>query len=386
MNVGCESVASSLAHPRDCRLIRLLAFATQGGGGGEEARMRALLDNFDVDVFPFDRKARLRTFIRLLAAMRRCDHQLIVMEGSGVAGGAALLLGHLLFAASYVISSGDAIAPFLAARFPLLAPIVSLYERLLCREAAGFIGWTPYLTGRAIGFGSPRAMTAAGWAPFRYTPYELAERRAEIRSKLGIPADALVVGIAGSLAWTRRAGYAYGLELVEAIRRCRRPGACVLIVGDGDGRKRLERLADHELGRRIMFAGGVPRDKVPHYLAAMDIASLPQSVDRVGSVRYSTKLSEYLAVGLPVVTGRLPMAYDLDEGWIWRLPGKAPWDDRYIDALAEFIARVDAHDLISKRSAALSRMREFDRDRQVQRATAFISDVVADKAAAKRNF
>jgi len=203
-----------------------------------------------------------------------------------------------------------------------------------------------------------------------------------MRAKLGIPAGGLVAGIVGSLAWTKTVGYSYGLELVEALRRCQRLDAYAVIVGDGDGRKRLEQLAADDLGTKIIFTGSIPNDQVPHYLAAMDIASLPQSVDRVGSVRYTTKLSEYLAVGLPVVTGRIPMAYDLDEGWLWRLPGKAPWDDRYIDALAKLIARLDAHELISKRSAALSKMREFDRDRQVARATDFISDLLADRVAA----
>ena len=61
----------------------------------------------------------------------------------------------------------------------------------------------------------------------------------------------------------------------------------------------------------------------------MDVASLPQSVDGVGSFRYTTKLSEYLAARLPVVTGEIPLAFDLDDGWMWRLPGDAPWEERY---------------------------------------------------------
>lgn len=160
------------------------------------------------------------------------------------------------------------------------------------------------------------------------------------------------------------------------MRRCDRANVYALIIGEGDGRTRLERVAGDELGAKIIFTGSVPHDQVPHYLAAMDIASLPQSVDRVGSFRYTTKLSEYLAAGLPVITGQIPLAYDLDEGWLWRLPGSAPWDERYIDALAKLIARVDARELMSKRRAALSRMREFDRDRQVARVTEFINELL----------
>ncbi len=344
--------------------------------------MRGLLGNFHVDIFPFDRRAKMRTFLGLLDAIRRRDHDLIVMEGSGIAGGAALLLGRLLFGARYVISSGDAVGPFVAMRWPLLAPMFSLYERLLCRAASGFIGRTPYLTGRALGFGSPRAMTAPGWAPFEYASGTLARSRDRIREKLAIPAEGLVVGVVGTLIWTKSVGYCYGLELVEALRRCDRANVYALIIGEGDGRARLERLAADDSGTRIIFTGTVPLDQVPHYLAAMDIASLPQSVDRVGSFRYTTKLSEYLAAGLPVVTGRIPLAYDLDEGWLWRLPGGAPWDERYLDALAELIARVDARELMAKRRAALCKMREFDRDRQVARATDFINELLNDRAAA----
>jgi len=367
-----------------CRMnrIRLLAFATQGSGGDDEARVRALLENFPVDVFPFDRRKKMRTFLRLLRAIRRAHHDLIVMEGTGVAGGAAVLIGKLLFGARYVVSSGDAAAPFVAAQRPGLRPAFALYERFLYRAASGFIGWTPYLTGRAVSFGAPRAMTAPGWAPFTATPEDLARSRLQIRAALGIPADGLVVGIVGSLAWTKRVGYSYGLELVQALRRCERADAYALIVGDGDGRIRLEQRAGNDLGKRIILAGRVPREQVPHYLAAMDVASLPQSVDRVGSFRYTTKLSEYLAARLPVITGQIPLAYDLDDGWLWRLAGKAPWDQRYIEALANLIDRLTVDEIASKRSALLQKAPDFNRNRQVACVTQFVTDLLAERSGA----
>ena len=138
-----------------------------------------------------------------------------------------------------------------------------------------------------------------------------------------IPADALVVGLAGSLSWNRRFGYCYAQELVAAARRVTRPDACFLIVGDGTGTPGWRRPPGLPPGR-VVFTGRVPQDELPGYYRAMDVASLPQSVDRVGSFRYTTKLSEYLAHGLPVVMGTIPLAYDLDGGWLWRLPGAAP--------------------------------------------------------------
>src|SRR5216683_2580170 len=134
---------------------KVFAVAMQGAGGGEEARLIDLLSNFPTEVFPFDRKSKLRSARALLRAILRIRPELVVMEGTGLAGGLALLAARLMAGIPYVVSSGDAVGPYVAGRRPLLGPMFHLYERLLCRLSAGFIGWTPYLTGRALTFGAP---------------------------------------------------------------------------------------------------------------------------------------------------------------------------------------------------------------------------------------
>jgi hypothetical protein len=111
----------------------------------------------------------------------------------------------------------------------------------------------------------------------------------------------------------------------------------------------------------------------------MDLASLPQSVDAVGSFRYTTKLSEYLAACLPIVTGQIPLAYDLDGGWLWRLPGPNPWHPQYYRALADLLERLTPSELDMKRAAVPLCPPEFDRERQVARVTAFVQDLLADQ-------
>ena len=356
----------------------ILGFATQGSGGNEEARLRELTREVPIEILSFQRSLKLATVRRLLRTIRGRRPSLVIMEGSGAAGGAAVLLGRLLFGVPYVVSSGDAIGPYLSARVPWLRPLFSAYERSLCRWSRGFIGWTPYLAGRAMSLGAPHTMTAAGWAPYVLPAGQRADVRVRVRERLGIAADALVIGIAGELRWNSRIGYCYGYELVKAFQLTKRHDAVALIIGDGTGKSRLESEALSVIGERIRIVGRVPQSELPEYFAAMDIGSLPQSVDQVGSYRYSTKISEYLAAGLPIVTGQIPFAYDLDDGWLWRLPGRAPWQAKYIESLAALVDRLEPSDLANKRALVPVKSREFDRERQVSRVTEFINDLLKD--------
>jgi hypothetical protein len=356
---------------------RVLAFSTLGHGRNEEDRLRCLLQNFDPEVFPFDRAHKVRMFWLLLSEIQRTRPDMVVMEESGLAGGAALILARAMFDQQYVISSGDAVGPWVATLFPPLGPVFGLYERVLCRHAAGFIGWTPYLVGRALTFGAPRGVTAAGWAPFPRTPVERAAARHRVRSDLGIPADALVIGIAGSMVWTPRYRFCYGAELVRALPLVRRPNVYALLVGDGTGKRKLEAEAGDRAGRTIIFTGRIPQAEVPDYLAAMDLGSLPQSVDRVGGFRFTTKVSEYLDAGLPVVTSQIPMGYDLDDGWVWRLPGDASWSNVYIRVLARLLDSLTPVELAEKKATIPVCHPVFDRESQIRRITTFISDLLA---------
>ncbi len=359
----------------------VLVFATQGTGHGDETRILELLQNLHARVFAFDRSSKIKTGLRLFSLINGRRPDLVVMEGTGFSGGAALMLSKLATGVPYVFSSGDAISPFLSARLPLLKPLFWLYEKLLCRFSSGFIGWTPYLVGRALTLGAPRAMTAAGWAPFSKTAAEITSARCQIRAKLGIPDDAIVFGIVGTLDWNRRVQYCYGVELVKAVVRASRGDVRVLIVGEGAGRSRLEALAGKHAGSTVIFTGRATKSEVPDYLAAMDVVSLPQSVDGIGSFRYTTKLSEYLAAGLPVVTGQIPLSYDVDGQWLWRLPGRAPWSDSYIDALAKLMKSVNQDEIQRKASFVPKNSPLFERDDQVNRVTAFLFDILAERSA-----
>ena len=357
----------------------ILAFATQGSGSGDEQRLRTLLSRFEARFYPFDRNHKASNLRRLLSLMRQERPDLVVIEGTGLFGGLAVILGSILYGIPYVVSSGDAVGPYLARKQPLLGPLFHWYEKALCRRATGFVGWTPYLAGRAMTFGTKYAMTAAGWAPFVRDEEGAGRARKLIRDKLGIPDTSIVAGLVGSLNWNSRVGYCYGYELVKALCLLPRNDLRVLIVGDGSGRPILEHLAGEEAGKRVLFTGRVSREQVPAYLAAMDLASLPQSVDQVGSFRYTTKLSEYMAAGLPVITGAIPASYDLGGDWMLRISGDAPWDDGYIRHLAQTLDRITPDEIRQLAAKVPKQHPSFDRDSQIQRFSEFIADIMQDR-------
>ena len=361
--------------------VRVACFATQGRDSRDGRRIEALLRPLHPEVLPFDHEHKVGSAFRLVTRVLRHRPDLLMMEGTGVGGGAVVLALRAV-GIPYVVSSGDAVAPFLRAAHPWSAPLAWVYERALCRRSAGFVGWTPYLAGRALTLGAPRAMTAANWAPARRHPPD----GAGVRRRLGIAPDAIVFGIAGSLHWDPRRRYCYGMELVRAAARTARRDVAVLVVGDGDGRPHLEAAAAAVTGPPVHLTGFVDQSEVADHLAAMDVAGLPQSVDGVGAFRYTTKLSEYLAAGVPVVTGRLPFAYDLDDGWLWRMEGDAPWDERYVGALARLMDSVTAADVAGRAAAVPPAADDFDEDRQRRRVCAFVAEIVEDgrRAATRR--
>ncbi len=374
---GAHEPGSATVEVRDSQNSRILCFATQGDGHLDAERLRYLLEPLKTEAYPFDRARKLRSAVGLVKAIRARRPSLVVMEGTGIAGGVALLLADALLGAPFVVSSGDAIGPYLRLRSRVAGALGSIYERLLCRRCAGYVGWTPYLVGRALTFGAPRGMTAPGWS--RERPRDGA--RETVRRRLGIPADALVVGLVGTLNWRARIDYVYGAELVHAVRAIHRPDVVVCIVGDGPGLQRLQQLAGDDLGGRVLLPGRVAPAEVADHLAAFDVASLPQSVDGVGSFRYSTKLSEYLAAGLPIITGETPVAYDLDEGYFWRLPGQAPWSPVYGGALAQLLDALTTEEIARRREAAAQRREDpFDQLSQQRRMGEFITDLLASRA------
>ncbi len=119
--------------------------------------------------------------------------------------------------------------------------------------------------------------------------------RARSRQALGLHPTDFIATFIGSYAWYQ------GVELlVEAIATNDPPlpPMRAVLVGDGPGRKDVERCA-RELGveDRVDFIGKVPHEKVSQYLAASNAAALPDCTDIICPI----KIQEYMAMGITPV-------------------------------------------------------------------------------------
>jgi hypothetical protein len=360
---------------------RILWFATKGSGTNDALRIDMLLSKFEGrKQIAFSKKGKIFGLLKIMRTVSTEKPDLVVMEGTGISGGAACLFGKFFQGVPYVFSSGDAVGPFMRAHHYIAGLAFDLYERLLCRFSAGYIGWTPYLCGRAMTFGAPRAVTAAGWPlGSNRSALNVLENRKTMREKLGISSTAIVVGIVGALEWNARRQYSYGWDLIECAHRLQREDVIFLIVGGGTAIERLRKQAGDLLGKRVLIPGPVPLEEVMAVLCAFDVAALPQSMDGVGMFRYTTKIAEYSAARLPVITNQVPMAYDLGADWMWRLPGAGPWDQAYLDALAKFLQGLQLADIAEVQAKIPKDLREFREDDQIRRVTAFIAELLPSR-------
>ncbi|MEO7653517.1 MAG: glycosyltransferase [Bryobacteraceae bacterium] len=252
------------------------------------------------------------------------------------------------------------------------------YERLLYRHCAGFIGWTPYLSGMAMQMGAQRAITIEGSADLeRFRPLP-AKARLDARARLGIPSHHLVCGVAGTLSWNARQRYSYGLELVEVMRYLRREDVSMLIVGDGNGRDLLEKRTPASVRDRVRFTGRLSGVDLIHAMNAMDIGFITQTLDGLGRYRLTTKLPEYLACGLPVAMSPIPGFYDyaLDAGWA--LPAKHPASTDFHRTCAAWLDTL-THEEVAVKAAFARPLAEqrFDYRMLGKRFARFVVDLLA---------
>ncbi len=125
---------------------------------------------------------------------------------------------------------------------------------------------------------------------------------ARIRAELGLADRPVVVCVSRMVA---RKGQDVLVRALPAIRS-RVPDAALLLVGDGQDRRRIERLVSElDLGRHVVLTGRVPAATLAQHYAAGDVFCMPARSRLAGLEVEGLGICylEAAAVGLPVVAG-----------------------------------------------------------------------------------
>lgn len=130
----------------------------------------------------------------------------------------------------------------------------------------------------------------------------------EVRRKFGLQDDT-VVGFIGTFGpWHGAEVLAQAFcELVQAHPQTGRP-ARLLLIGAGSRLDAVKALvARSGCGASVLYAGEVPQEEGPQYLAACDILVAPHVPNPDGSPFFGspTKLFEYMSMGRPIIASRL---------------------------------------------------------------------------------
>ena len=323
------------------------------------------------------RRAAQAGLWRLLSA-RRWD--LAYLEGTGIAAGWPLIHARRKYGQRFIVSSGDPIGGFFeVTRGAFIGQAFEVYERWLYRSSAAFVGWTPYLTGAALRLGARRAITIEGGADLHLFQARAAAERQSLRAKFGLPVDHLVCGVVGTIAWTERQRYCYGLEMIETLKRLKRVDVTMLIVGDGNGLARLQAALPDALRSRVVFTGRLPAAEVVGAMNTMDIGFITQTLDALGSYRLTTKLPEYLACGVPVAMSPIPGFYDYAQEAGWALPARHPASAEFHAECAAWLDELRPAQIAEKaRHARRIAVERFDYERLGAKFCSFVESLLTE--------
>lgn len=105
---------------------------------------------------------------------------------------------------------------------------------------------------------------------------------------------------------TERSGVDGAIRALEAVRAAGLEARFV-ILGDGDFLPHVRRLAaEGDRVRWIDVRGSVPLEAVPDVIVDADVGVVPNRAGKFNDLALPTRLFEYLAMGVPVVTSRSP--------------------------------------------------------------------------------
>ncbi|HEY3784176.1 MAG TPA: glycosyltransferase family 4 protein [Steroidobacteraceae bacterium] len=183
-----------------------------------------------------------------------------------------------------------------ALRNPLLQWMARRLEKYAYVNAAQIVALSPGMAAGVADAGYPqsRITVVPNAADLELFARDCARGR-EFRARLGIGADQIVIGYAGTLG--RINGVSYLVELAAALRDDAR--LVFLIVGDGQEREPITALARERgvLGRNLLMLDRVAKSEMPQVLWALDVATSLFLPIRAMESNSANKFFDALAAG-----------------------------------------------------------------------------------------
>jgi glycosyltransferase involved in cell wall biosynthesis len=186
------------------------------------------------------------------------------------------------------------------------------------------------------------------WTPYCVDNRRFRERanelpaKAELKGRLGLEGCELVVLFCGKLQPKKDP-----LLLTAAIRAmANRARAGLLVVGDGELRREMEKAAENCGARKVVFAGFKNQTELPACYAASDVLVLPSPYGET----WGLVVNEGMNFGLPaIVSDHVGCAHDLvrheETGYVFRASDPI--------ALAGFLDHLASHpDVLAKLGAS----------------------------------
>lgn len=161
----------------------------------------------------------------------------------------------------------------------------------------------------------------------------------KLKKEMGLEGS-FVVGTVGSINYTKKLNWCYGMEIVEAIRLLKNYPVKGVIVGNGNGLPLLKELCKkYGIEDRVVFVGRIEKSRLPDYINLMDVCVSTQTNDIAGWVRATGKLPLYLACERYVLCSDVGEAhYILPEEM--RIPMVSKLDIDYPSKLAERLRKI----------------------------------------------
>lgn len=129
-----------------------------------------------------------------------------------------------------------------------------------------------------------------------------------VRKKYGIN-DRTVIGFCGSFGkfhGAEKLAQAYGNMLLKNEKY--RGNTCLMLIGEGSTLPEVKRILNRfKVSDCVRYAGSIPFEKMPSYLAACDILVAPHVPNKDKSEFFGspTKLFEYMAMGKAIAASDL---------------------------------------------------------------------------------